>query len=92
MKSMSRQLAGTSLMMSPPALLTLLVWADVSRQGYPNDISLYVSLGVGVVGAWLLPIKRRRRALITAAFIPVMGLLLCVWTLTFGCAVFATCL
>lgn len=89
---MSRYIAGTSIMMSPPAFYTLLMWADVSRQGYPNDINLFVALGAGIVGAWLLPIQRRGRALITAVYIPVMGLLLCVWTLTFGCAVFATCL
>jgi hypothetical protein len=60
--------------------------------GASDFAALIISLAAGLWGIWLLPYSRLVRALLSPAYVALMGLLLVVGTLSLVCAAYNDCL
>ncbi len=89
----ARGLIGAALMLSPLALNTAVLAVSITRDWPPaaHWTAYAVCLGVGVAGLWILPARRWIRALVSAAYVPVMAWALILWSLLFACGFAGQC-
>lgn len=92
MTACQRYVLGWVLVVSPPFILTLVLW--LNGAGYVNIhgvVNFAPPLAIGVLGACLFPIRLWRRALFIAIYTPMMIGIFFVWGLTYVCGAFGSC-
>jgi hypothetical protein len=94
-----RGLIACALMfLAPPLMTTAYLWLSRThdlwswQRGTSDYLALAASVGVGLVGVFVLPTGRIRRAVIAVVYAPVTACLLIIWALMFVCGAFGACL
>lgn len=97
MNRVIRWTVGLALMVSPivsgPIIERLI--RSSGSPALPADVSLLplaMVLGLGLVGAAIVPMSRKSRLMFGALYLPLMGVIEMLWMLSFVCSVYGECL
>lgn len=83
------------LFVLPTALTSGYLWVSRSQKwwtGTTDYIGLALSILIGAIGIWILPISGIRRLLAFVPYAIAMATFLLFWSLSFVCAFFRACL
>lgn len=95
-KNSSRTALGSAVaLLFPPLIVTVYLWLSRTYDfwnGTLDYFALTVSIATGLIGVFLLPLRRVWRFVIAAIYVPIVGYLLFFWALMFVCSEFGACL
>jgi len=81
----------------PPLIVTGYAWFSRTYDFWNYDgtldyFALTASIATGLIGVFLLPLRRVWRGVLAVIYVPIAGYLLILWMLMFVCSAFRACL
>ena len=90
-------LASTVAFLFPTLILTGYLWLSRTydwnwHSGTLDYFALAASIAIGLIGVFLLPLRRVGRFALAAIYVPIAGFLLFLWMFAFVCDAIGSCL